>query len=493
MCVSAQTGLSRIEVLGANTFEFDQLNGVKVRKLIGNVRLKQDNVLLSCDSAYQFEERNYVEAYRNVHIIANDSVHIYGDILKYEGNTKKARVERNVRMQDQTMKLTTSDLDYDMGKGYAYYTNGGRIVNESSILVSKFGYYDTKSKEFFFKKNVVLTSPDYTIYSDTLKQQTTTNITYMLGPTQIISKKDSIYCERGYYNNQTNQAILSKRAFIQSPSNSLQADSIFYDRNKDYGRAYFRITINDPKNKVQIFGEYGEMDQGKKQSFVTKQAFAKKMLDQNDSMYVLADTIYSYQKDSARKQMQRIKAFHQVQILKFDLQAVADSMVYEDADSTITLYNNPLMWSGNNQMSGDTIVLYLDSGKLDHFVIYGNGFLASRETAKDFNQVKGRKMTGNFIESKISQVYVVGNSQSIFYARNDKDSTFIGVNLIDCSEMLYYLNDNKLVKSVFITKPEAIFYPIGELKPEQLKLKGFKWQANRRPSVKSVLQYFIKK
>jgi lipopolysaccharide export system protein LptA len=491
--LAAQPSLSRIEVLGANTFEFDQINGVKVRKLIGNVRLRQDNVLLSCDSAYQYEERNYVEAYRNVHIVANDSVHIYGDVLKYEGNTKKARVEKNVIMYDQTMKLTTPDLDYDMGRGFAYYTNGGKIVNSNSVLVSRYGYYDTRSKEFFFKRNVVLTSPNYTIYSDTLKQHTITNITYMLGPTQILSNQDSIYCERGYYNNNTNQAILSKKAFIQSPGNSLYADSIFFDRNIGLGKAYFNLKVNDPKNKMQIFGDYGELRQVQKQSFVTKRAYAKKMLDQNDSMYVLADTIYSYQQDSATGQAQRVKAYNQVQILKFDLQAVADSMVYEDIDSTITLFQNPLMWSGNNQMSGDTITLFLNNGLLDHFVINGNAFLASRETAKDFNQVKGRVMNGLFIDSKIEQVHVVGNSQSIFYAKSEKDTTYIGVNLIDCSEMRYFLKDNRLVKSVFITQPEATFYPIGELRPEQLKLKGFKWRAQQRPTLKTVAEYFIKK
>jgi lipopolysaccharide assembly outer membrane protein LptD (OstA) len=180
----AQTG-GKIQVLGAKTFEFEG----KIRKLIGDVRLKQDNTLLYCDSAYQHEDINYVEAFSHVHINNNDSVHIYCDQLKYNGNTKQARAERNVRMNDNSMQLTTDNLDYDLNSHTAYYTGGGKIVNSTSVLTSKTGYYNTKDKVFFFKKDVVLTSPDYTINSDTLRQHTATNVTYFLGPTTITSKQ----------------------------------------------------------------------------------------------------------------------------------------------------------------------------------------------------------------------------------------------------------------------------------------------------------------
>ena len=492
MASEAQLPKSKIDVLNAKTFEFDQIDGMKVRKLIGEVRLKQDNTLLYCDSAYQFEATNYVEAYQNVHIHSNDSIHIYGDLLKYYGNTKRVRMERNVRMNDNTMFLTTNSIDYDLSTGNAYYTSGGRMVNSTSVLISKYGYYNTKTREFFFKKDVVLTSPEYTIKGDTLKQNTLTNITYFLGPTTINTGRETIYSENGYYNNIKDQAVFSENAKLQNAQNVLTADSIFFDRKINFGRAYRNITIVDKQNSVEIHGHYGELLQYKKQSFVTQKAYAKKILEKNDSMYLIADTIYSYQRDSFLRQKQYIKAYRNAQLLKIDIQSVCDSMVYQQDDSCITMYYMPVMWSGQNQITADTIQLFINNNKLDSFYLLTNAFLISRETALAFNQAKGKLMKGKFRDSKIEYIHVMSNAQSIYYPKEEKDSTYIGVNVIDCSEMEFYFDKNKIKKCNFITEPQATLYPIGELKPEELKLKGFKWQQGKKPTLKSVLKYFTK-
>jgi lipopolysaccharide export system protein LptA len=487
----AQTG-ERIQVLGSRTFEYDQKKSGKVRKLIGDVRLKQGNTLLFCDSAYQYEEINYVEAYNHVHINTNDTVHIYSDMLKYDGNTRKARMEKNVRMNDNTMQLTTDELDYDMNTNTAYYTGGGKIVNGSSVLTSKTGYYNTREKVFSFKKDVVLTTPDYVIKSDTLKQNTVTNTTYFLGPSTINSKSDSIYCEYGWYNNVKDIAMFSRNAVLSNKNNELKADSLYYERRTEYGKAFRNIVLTDRVNKVEIRGNFGELMGKQKRSYVTQKAFAKKML-QNDSMYLLADTIFSFQADSVLKQEPLVKAYRNAQVLKFDLQSVCDSLVYDYRDSTIAMFRNPVMWSGQNQITSDTIVLFINNNRIDSFYLLNNAFMISRETAKDFNQVKGKHMKGLFENSQFKYIRVYGNAQSIFYVKEEKDSSYIGVNVSDCSEMEFFFSENKIQRSNMITQPDATFYPIGELKPEELKLKGFKWQNKRRPTLQSIRSYFFKK
>lgn len=488
--LTAQTA-GKIQVLGAKTFEFEQRNSSKVRKLIGDVRLRQDNTMLFCDSAYQYEETNFVEAFSNVHIQMNDTVHIYGDYLEYDGNTKKARMERNVRMNDNSMKLVTNELDYEIANYNAYYTNGGRITNSNSVLTSKYGYYNTKQKVFFFKKDVVLTNPDYVIMSDTLRQNINSNTTYFLGATTITNRRDTIYCENGWYDNNRDIAMFSKNARLSNADKELNADSIYYIRKLDYGKAYRNIKLVDRPNAIELYGQFGESFGKKKQSYVTQKAYAKKML-QKDSMYLLADTIFSFQKDTVLKQEQVVKAYHRTQILKLDIQSVCDSLVYRYSDSTITLYTNPIMWSGNNQITADTMVLYLNNNKLDSFYLLNNAFMVSREAAKEFNQVKGKWMKGQFEENAFKYLHVFGNGQSIFYAKDEKDSTYLGVNIIDCSEMEFFFDQNRMKRSNFITQPNATFYPLGALKPEELKLKGFNWRVKQRPTLKNTVKYFSK-
>ncbi len=96
---------NKIEVLNANTFEMETRGNYKVKKLIGDVQLKQDATILRCDSAYLFDETNFVEAYQHVQINHRDSLNFYGDFLKYDGNKKLARLEKNVSMVE-TSALT---------------------------------------------------------------------------------------------------------------------------------------------------------------------------------------------------------------------------------------------------------------------------------------------------------------------------------------------------------------------------------------------------
>src|SRR5690554_5342711 len=66
--------------------------------LVGNVRMKHLNTRMFCDSAVLNRDSNRVEAFGSIHIIQNDTIHLYGDRLDYEGNEELAKVRDNVRM-----------------------------------------------------------------------------------------------------------------------------------------------------------------------------------------------------------------------------------------------------------------------------------------------------------------------------------------------------------------------------------------------------------
>ena len=82
-----------------------------------------------------------------------------------------------------------------------------------------------------------------------------------------------------------------------------------------------------------------------------------------------------------------------------------------------------------------------------------------------------------------------GNGQSVYYTRNGKKQ-LSGVNRADCSDMLIFINESKVSSITMIDKPDATLYPIKELDPSELKLKGFLWQEHLRPMKKEDI--FIK-
>ena len=80
----------QIEILNSDDMEYDATLGTNAIKYLGNVIFKQDEAIMHCDSAYFYTEENYVNAYHNIHIVQGDTLHLYGDYLKYLGNQKLA-------------------------------------------------------------------------------------------------------------------------------------------------------------------------------------------------------------------------------------------------------------------------------------------------------------------------------------------------------------------------------------------------------------------
>jgi lipopolysaccharide export system protein LptA len=468
---------NKIEVINANTFEMEMRGNKKVKKLIGEVQLKQDGTILRCDSAYLFDETNFVEAYQNVNINHRDSLNFYGDILKYDGNKKIARLERNVSMVDANSTLTTQELEFNLGSNKASYYSGGVLLSGQNELTSRYGYYYTTTKELYFKKEVKLASPDFTMTTDTLKYQTNTKVATFFSNTKIISKEDTIYCQAGTYHTEKQTGILLKRAKIRSSENTLIADTIIYDRKNKYVKALGSVVIIDTVNKTIILGNVAEMFGREGRSYITRSPLVISIVDK-DSMMIWADTILTIQK-RVKQPKDILKAYRNVKIYKTDMQVICDSLVYLKSDSLMTLYHKPVLWSDMNQVTGDTIVFYLNNRQLDSMDIKNNGFVISKETSRHYNQVKGRNMTAYFKEGKISFIQVYGNGQSIYYAK--EDSAYIGVNVIDCSEMTFAFESGKIKTAKFITQPDATFYPIADMSPEELRLKGFVWRNKAKP------------
>lgn len=469
---------NKIEILNANTFELETRGKSKVKKLIGAVKLKQDQTILSCDSAYLFDDINFVEAYQNVNINHNDSVTFYGDVLKYDGNKKIARLEKNVKMVDATSTLKTNELEFDLANNKASYFSGGVLNSGQNELKSQYGYYYTSTKELFFKKSVQLLSPDFALTSDTLKYQSNTHVVTFYSNTKIVSEDDTIYCQSGSYHTEKQTGVFYKRAKIRSAENTLIADTIIYDRKVKYAKALGSLVIIDSINKTVILGNRAELFGKEGRSYITSNPLVISIVDE-DSMMIWADTIYTYQKIK-KQNKDIIKAYRNVKIYKSDMQVVCDSLVYIKSDSLMILYHQPVLWSEGNQVTGDTILFYLNNRKLDSMDIKNNSFVISKETNGHFNQVKGRNMTALFTNGKISFIKVYGNGQSIYYAK--EDSAYLGVNVIDCSEMTFSFELGKIKNAKFITQPDATFYPVNELTPEELRLKGFVWRSKGRPT-----------
>ena len=104
----------KIEILNADFYTYDRKIIANAERLIGNVKLSHNNAILFCDSAYSYKDSNMVDAFGRVHIIQGDTLNLYGDRIKYEGNSRIARVRGNVKLVNKSIVLTTDELTFDL-------------------------------------------------------------------------------------------------------------------------------------------------------------------------------------------------------------------------------------------------------------------------------------------------------------------------------------------------------------------------------------------
>jgi lipopolysaccharide export system protein LptA len=471
---------TRIELLGANSLEFDASLGNNARRLIGDVKFKHEDVLMYCDSAYLYSETNSLDAFGKIHII-QDNTDIFGNLLKYNGNTRKADIINNVRMIDKDVTLTTDLLIYDLKNNQAHYPGGGTVVNNAnnSTLTSRQGYYYSKSKDFFFKDKVVLINPEYTIHSDTLKYHTTTEVAYFFGPTTIKSEKNLIYCENGWYDTKNEVSQFKKNAYVLTDEQKLYGDSLYYNKATGIGKVFYNVVIIDTVQKFIINSDFATFYEKTNKSVITGNPVLT-MIMETDSLFLKADTLFSEFDDSTNT-YRVLHAYHNSKFYKSDMQGICDSLVYNFRDSIINLYHNPILWSKENQMLADFITIKTADGKIQAMELQNEAFIISQEDTLFFNQIKGKNITATFSNNELYRIDAKGNGETIYFTREDNGDMF-GMNKAQSSELLIYLKENNIEKISFLKNPEAILYPIEDAPKDELTLKNFKWKADIRPA-----------
>ncbi len=466
---------TRIDILYSESFQYDKRLGENFKRLIGDVRLKHEEVIMSCDSAHLYDADNEVQAFGNIHVNQGDTIHLYGDYLKYRGDTRVAQVRKNVVLIDRDTRLTTDYLDFDLENNIGIYYNGGKIVDKENILESQRGYYYSDPEIFYYKDSVVITNPDYTIHCDTLRYDTRSSTSYFLSPTIIRGDSLFIYCEDGWYNLDLDLSQFNKNAFIQTGEQTIRGDSLYYDRGNGFGKAIGNIELTDTTENVVLKGNYAEYFEEPERSLVTDSALFIQYTA-TDTLYLHADTLRSVT-DSLGFRL--LRGFYDVRIYRRDFQAICDSLAYSFADSTIHMYHGPVIWSDENQLTADYVEIFTRNRRIDRMEMYRSAFIISMEDSSRYNQIKGKDMTGFFRDGQLHLIRVSGNGESIYYAEDENG--IIGVNKAICSNIEIVVENRKIKRIRFLVNPDGTFSPPLQVVPSEMKLKGFKWYGSLRP------------
>ena len=453
-----------------------------MQRLIGHVKIRHDSAYFFCDSAYFYEKNNSFDAYQNVHIIVNDSVEIFSDLLNYNGDTRFAEFFDNVKLMDDSTTLYTEYLTYDRNLHLACYPDSATTYRGDKTLISCIGYYRDDIKEFSFFEKVEVTSPKYQMYTDTLFYNTSIEKMWFWGPTTIINKENILDGEHGYYLVDEDLVFLDKRPFMHNETQFMRSDSILYDRNIGLAKAYNRVDMIDTSYKVVMRGDYMELWEHKDFSFATDSAYAI-YYDSGDSLYIHSDTLF-FHFDKEKEELKKLIARRNVRFYKSDMQGRCDTMTYLMSDSTIRMRVAPVLWTEDSQMTGDLIDIKTNGESIDFVLQKGNGFIVTQDSIEGFNQIKGTDITSFFKNGNIHRVNIDGTAAESLYWIRDDDGGTIGIDVAKSETMVIEMQDNSISKIKSYKGISETMYPESDLSESSRYLQGFKWYDEMRPTDK---------
>lgn len=485
----------RVYLLHSDELKYDLYGPNPSAQIVkGNVAFKHKGAFLNCDSAYFYQASNSVRAFGHVRFRQGDTLSLVCDRAWYDGQAQMLEARRNVVLKHRGQTLYTDSLNYDRLYEYAYFFNGGRLIDGKNKLSSDWGEYHTNTRMARFNLDVQLQTPENRVSTDTLYYDTRNSRAHVVGqyttdkgrgevgPSIIRNKNSTITTTDAFFNTKKDEAEMYGRSTIVDEEKTITADTLFYNSETGQNRGFGNVIYIDSKNKNMLTCGEAEYNEKTGRGYATKKALAIDF-SQKDSLYMHADTLrvetFNINTDSV---FRKVHCYAKVRAFRADLQAVCDSLVFNSKDSCMTMYKDPIVWNVGRQLLGEEIKVYMNDSTVREAHVLGQAL--SVEMLPDsthYNQISSRNMYVYFVDGNIRRSDAVRNVQAIYYPIDDKDSTLIGLNYTETDTMRMYMSPERRLERIWMPKAEGTLYPMTQIPPTRFKLENFAWFDYIRP------------
>ena len=464
---------------GASIFERDES---------GPVRFKHKGALLDCDIAYLYADENRLEAYGNITFNQGDTLILNSKQLTYSGISRLAKAQENVRLNSPNSTLTTEILYFDRKNQEAYYPSYGTLVDEENTLKSNKGKYLIEQSLYRFEESVTLENEKFNLISDRLDYYTEDEIADFFGPTTIVGEDYTFYFEQGSYDTKSEKGYGKTNTKINYDLRKLYGDSIYFDQLENYASASGKVKVLDSINESRLSAEFAQIFKAKDSLVATGEAIIAKRVE-NDSLYVHASYLFVTGPDKTRD----LLAYPNARFFKTDFSGMSDSIVVTNEKGITELIGNPIIWSGESQLTGNYMYFTNEpeSNALDSLYVIENAFISDFDTIAQlgYNQAKGVNLEGRFLNNGLESALLNKNAEVIYYLYDDK-GVLIGINQTTCSAIQLNFEEGEISRITFLQNPNGTLYPYQDFPEDQKLLEGFEWHGEERTRS---LESFIEK
>ncbi len=238
----------KISIHSENNQIIDATLDPPTQYLNGDVKLYHANTFMYCDTAIL--RGNLLKMRHNVVLLQNDTIKIFSDSLRYDGDSLVAHLYGDIILENgPTKKLYTSYLKYDVKNKIAYYTRNARLEDQGSTLISKRGRYVLNDKMAYFYENVQAKGKDFILIGDSLAYNTTDQKATFLSPVRIKKDTSEVFSNTGWFDMDDKTGKFIGNAQYLEGKTQAAADTITYDSKMDM------VILSSSNRKSEYFSD----------------------------------------------------------------------------------------------------------------------------------------------------------------------------------------------------------------------------------------------
>lgn len=476
----------RVELLNADSVVAEVAGDETVRRLIGNVRMRQDTTTFWAVRVTQFVERGELILEDSVRIVTGSDT-LTARRVTYDSNRKEAVARGNVRIADGETVLLAPSARYLTRTEQSFFEEGGRLLHDGVELSAPRGTYDARTKRADFE-----------------------------GPVELRDSTTVLTSQSGRYDTRTERADFSGDVQLRQDGVYLEADSLTHFRRSEQSYARGRVVLErlgtaqdgmppDSTERTILFGERAEHDERGGRSTVTGSDAVDPLLVQlrtdslgvTDTTLVRARLLDAVRRDTLGAQSTRVTATGAVRLSQPRLAAVADSAVFrrvEPEDSTATVRDRldlfgterPSVWADEAQVSGDTLVAFAVGESLDRMTVQGRAFAAQMDTTLGrVRQIQGRRMVARFERDSLRLLAVAPNAEAIYF-RATNDGLLDGADRLTADSLAFVFQDGDLREIRGVRGIEGVAYG-PQIIPDPFQLSNYRYTPDVRPTAAGLL------
>jgi lipopolysaccharide export system protein LptA len=336
----------------------------------------------------------------------------------------------HVLLTEGTTRLTCDRALQFIARGFVLLTGDVIVRDDSMTLKSPRASYDRRERTAEAFDSVVL--------DDGMMQVT------------------SLY---GKYRMDQRTAFFRGQVTVADTSSSMACDSLDYERATKRSRAYGRVRVYNPSDRVTMFGGRLDHDPVARRSVMTVDPLLVQVDTSSggrwDTLQVRARVL-----ESLRDTLRVLIATDSVKIVRTDLAGMCDRAKFFTSADSMTLRGHPVLWQEETQVSGDSINLYLRKRKLQRLLIMGAAAAVSVSDSlhRDrFDQATGDTIAMYFALHGLDRTEILGRATSVYHAYDDTAAN--GLNKSSGDKIVMTFTEGKASRIAVIGGVEGMFIP----------------------------------